>query len=572
MTTTNPARDRRYWPEGMPRHLDYPDATVGDLVEGMAVTFGDRAAIVDGEVVLTYRELYDRACAVARALHRDGVGPGDVVLVHQPNSAWFPVLYCGVQLAGATFSPVNPHTPVPGLLSQLEDTAPAVVLTHPSSLSTISTALARWGGTDPTPRLVVVPPTAAAPASPEAEATVAGSSATPVAEWVDEEGTGRPASAAGPDDVAHLLFTGGTTGFPKGVRSLQRNVVANLTQLVAWRAGHAISAHPAAGLDLTPFDMPETPGVVPGTGATILVGPLYHTHSLSTATFLLLAGVTLVVLGRFSPEGSLEAIETHRATYLTGSPTVWHALIGAAGAANRDLTSVCTVSSGAAPLDRTTLHRLTEVFPQAIVAEGYGLTEGTCVISSAPPLRGAPDMVGSVGLPLCDTEIEIRDPLGRVLPTGERGEIWVRGPQVADGYHHRPAETAAQFVDGWLGTGDIGWLDERGVLSIADRAKDMLLYKGYNVYPRELEDLLLTHPDVDRAAVVGRDHPEFGQEPVAFVVPQPGRELDADALMAWVGEQVVPYKKIRAVHVMSALPTSAAGKVLKTALREHLPQ
>lgn len=194
------------------------------------------------------------------------------------------------------------------------------------------------------------------------------------------------------------------------------------------------------------------------------------------------------------------------------------------------------------------------------------------MVTAAPLINGSEYRQSSVGLPIFDTEIQIRDQLDRktVLGENERGELWVHGPQVTDGYLGHPETTAEQFVDGWLDTGDIAYLDSDGYLFICDRAKDMLIYKGYNVYPRELEEILVSHPAISTAAVVGREVGSNGQEPVAFVVMIPGAEFDAEQIKAFVAEQVLPYKKIREVVEVELLPTSAAGKVLKTDLRSRL--
>lgn len=558
-----------YWPEGMPRHLDYSDATIADLVEGMAALYGDRAAVIDGGLTLTYAELYAEACAVARGLRREGVGPGEVVLLHLPNSAWFLVAYYGVLLSGATVSPVNPLTPVSGLVSQIGDTSARVALTHPASAAALLPAVEQLRADGADVSVVLVEPTDGAPAPVEESPA----SPVPVRSWaelLDREGSGRPDVSVDREEVAHIVYTGGTTGIPKGVRVLHRNVVANVSQMVAWRAGHHLEVEDGR-LELVPLPLTAVAGVVPGEGATVVVSPLFHAHALINASFLLATGTTLVIAGRFRSAGLLDLIERHGVTYITGSPTMWHALVREPTAGQRDLTSVRVVSSGAAPIDPVTLDELAVVFPKAMVTEGYGLTEGTCVVTAVPPFSTAPRVVGSVGVPLCDTEIEIRDGDGTSLPAGEHGEIWVRGPQVTDGYHNRPEETAGQFVDGWLATGDIAYVDEEGLVHIADRAKDMLIYKGYNVYPRELEDLLAGHPQVYRAAVVGRPHEAFGQEPVAFVVPVEGEHPSEDELADWVAERVLPYKKLRAVQIVECLPTSDAGKLLKTELRSQVP-
>lgn len=559
------------WPAGIPHELDPPEVTVADLLEGMAVRYGTRAAVVDGELVLTHDEVYAQACALARGLRARGVGVGDVVVLHLPNSAWFLVAYQGVLLAGATVSPVNPLTPVPGLVAQLRDTGARTVVSHPAHLPSLRQAVADLSAAgEPVDTVVVVPPSPVAPDIGSDDAIDAAGPGGPSREvaWADVLDPGpRPATALSPDDLAHLVYTGGTTGVPKGVRVLHRNVVANLAQMIAWRAAHAIGPDPASGLRLVPFAGAAEAGVVPGEGATAVVSPLFHTHALVNSLFLQLCGQTLVLAGRFRPEGLLDLVAAHGVTYITGSPAMWHALLTVPDLAERDLGSVRVVSSGSAPIDPVTLDGLAGAFPNAVVLEGYGLTEGTCVVTAMPALRGQPARPGTVGLPLPGTTIEIRDRQGRALRTGERGEIWIRGPQVADGYHGRPEESAEQFVDGWLATGDVGQLDGEGLLRISDRAKDMLIYKGYNVYPRELEDLLVAHPDIDQAAVVGRAHPAVGQEPVAYVVPATGATPDPAAIAAWVAEQVLPYKKLREVTVVGALPTSPAGKILKTELR-----
>ena len=526
--------------------LDYPAVTVGALPASMARLYGDRAAVVEGGRVLSYTELDARSAAVAAALRADGVADRDVVLIHLANAIEFVVAYYGSLRAGATVTLVNPLQPVPGLRNQIVETGAVAAFTQTAQRDKL-----RAAAVDTTLRTVVVVDDAGA-----LDAFVAGYTAAP------------PVAVTG-DDVAHLAYTGGTTGVSKGVRVLHRNVIANVTQMIAWRAGHAV----VADGDLVRLERRDgggTRGVEPGAGATVVVSPLYHAHALINMSFLLLCGATQVLAGRFDPARMLELIERHRATYITGSPAMWHALATHPDVATRDLSSVRVVSSGAAPIDRVTLDALVAAFPSGAVVEGYGLTEATCLVSSAPLTGGGEYRLGSVGLPTFDTEVEIRSDDGTVLGPDERGELWVRGPQVTDGYLGHAEITAAQYVDGWLDTGDIAYHDGDGYLFICDRAKDMLIYKGYNVYPRELEEILVTHPSISSAAVVGRDAGAVGQEPVAFVVAEPGADVDAAAVMAYVAERVLPYKKIRDVVVVDELPTSAAGKIQKVQLRQLL--
>jgi long-chain acyl-CoA synthetase len=249
-----------------------------------------------------------------------------------------------------------------------------------------------------------------------------------------------------------------------------------------------------------------------------------------------------------------------------GAPPIYVALLQHPDIDKRDLSSVLGISSGAAPLPVEVLEELKVRFPQAKVGEGYGLTEVTMGATSNPSWRSGDRKVGTVGVPVFDTEIKLVD-----------GEVCIRGPQVMRGYHKQPEATAEVLTDGWLRTGDIGAIDDDGYLTIVDRKKDMLIYKGYNVYPRELEELLFQHPAVANAAVVGKYDVAVGDLPVAFVVLRApgasglaGPDGDADAILAWVNERVTPYKKLRAIHVVEQIPVSAAGKVLRRELRERL--
>ncbi|WP_223166739.1 class I adenylate-forming enzyme family protein [Nonomuraea sp. SYSU D8015] len=551
-----------YWPAGMPATLDYPELTAGELLTTAARLYGDRTAVVDGPERLTFAQLHARAAAFAHAARDAGVRDGDAVLLHLPNSVWFLVGYYGALLAGASVTPANPLQPAPALRAQLLDTRAVLAVSHPAHVAAL-----RAAAPDSALRTIVVVP----PADHPPDGTPAG--AVTLAGFV----AGRPAAAPGtavtPDDVAHIAYTGGTTGDPKGVRVLHRNVVANVVQMTAWRAAHLLVAD-RGGARLRPIPGVLDAGVSPGNAVTVSVAPLFHAHALINVNFLLLCGTTVVLPGRFDPGLLLADVERHRATYVTGSPAMWHALLDSPELGARDLSSVRVVSSGAAPMDPATLEALAAAFPDAMVSEGYGLTEATCLVTAAPLLRGARRKPGSVGLPIFDTAVQVRSPGdgAAVLGPDEPGELWVRGPQVTAGYLNRPEATAEQFAGGWLRTGDIGHVDAEGFVFISGRTKDMLIYKGYNVYPRELEDILHGHRDVGAAAVVGRPVPDVGEEPVAFVVPRQGAVIDPEAVMAFVAERVPPYKKVRAVHVVDALPTSPAGKILKAELRARLAQ
>ncbi|MFC1443421.1 class I adenylate-forming enzyme family protein [Streptacidiphilus sp. N1-10] len=562
-------------PPGMPQSLDYPHCTVGDILAGTAPRHPDRVALRDGEESLTFAELYDQALRLAQGLREHGVSPGDTVAVHQPNSLRFTLCYFGVLLAGAVVSPLSPLLPAAPLAEQLAEVSAVAVITHPAVAHVLAEArilaeargLAGAGSQGSALRFAVeVPASHAAPGRPPG--TVQGN--IPLAELL----TARPAPATpvGPDDLAHLSFTGGTTGRSKAVRILHRHAVANALQMGCWRGASLPRLDRSGRMYLEQVAAAVGPGTVPiGRSVLLSVAPMFHAMGLITQLLCTANATTVVVSGRFDPARYLAEAERWQVTHLAGSPALFHALLAAPGVHKADLSSVRQVSSGAAPLDSETMARLRGLLPQAEISEGYGLTEATMGLTGHPPEQPAAAPIGSVGVPVFDTVIEIRDPVTRaVLPTGEVGEVWARGPQIADGYHHHPELTAEQFVDGWLRTGDLGRSDRDGWLYLVGRAKDMLIHKGYNVYPAPLEDLLHRHPAVAVAAVVGAPDPAAGEIPVAHVMLRtgyaPSPEL-ADELMAHVAAAVAPYQRVREIHFTAALPLSAAGKILKTELR-----
>ncbi|MEU2506606.1 AMP-binding protein [Streptomyces sp. NPDC007863] len=564
MTTT--------WPDGLPRTLDYPTGTIADLLAGSAHAYADRTALIDGEDRLTYAELYERALRVAQGLRDQGITPGDAVAVHLPNTIWFTVAYYGILFAGAAVVPVNPTQPPLALRRQLDDSGAVAVFTHPAVAKALSAAV----DGSPSVRLVcVTPTTAAAPGPAEAPATVA----FPVATVAFDElmkAEAAPATGVDGDAVAHLAFTGGTTGVPKAVRVLHRNLVTNVLQVACWRSAAVPAADDRGRIVLRHVPAARTPHHIPLAAATGLsVAPLFHGMGMVSQSVFAAAGITVKVFGRFDPVRYLDAIEELGVHAITGSPALCHALLSVPGVRERDLSSVRVVSSGSAPINPAVVAELSEIFPNAVVSDGYGLTEATMGVAISPLDSAMPRPSGSTGLVLFDTEVEIREPDG-VTPAarGERGEVWVRGPQVTDGYHGHPELTAEQYVDGWLRTGDLGTLDADGWLSLVGRAKDMLIYKGYNVYPGPLENILREHPAVAQASVVGRPHPEHGEIPVAFVSLKEeaaGREPAsmAEDLMAYVAERVAPYQRVRDVVIVDELPLSATGKILKTELRRR---
>jgi long-chain acyl-CoA synthetase len=555
------------WPPGLPRSLAYPDVPVGSILRAAARRWGDRPAFVDHDVPLTFTELAERAHAVAGWLADHGVGRGDVVAVHIPNCRQYPPLYYGILLAGATFSPTNPLLPAADLAAQLTDADATVLITWDQVLPFVRGALAA------TPvRTVIV--TGEAHTLDFAARLPLEDGDVDAADLLGGDATDRhlDADIEPAADLAHLAYTGGTTGVSKGVELPHRNVVINVLQSACWTSGSLPELDEAGDVTLRQMIGEEEYPTRLGQARIINLTPWFHAMgAIGYLNGLVMGGTTTVIHMRFDPVKYVEDAIRYDVTAIGGAPPVFVALLQVPGFADADWSRVRGVSSGAAPLPVTLIEKLQALLPNAVIGEGYGLTEVTMQATGNPSFRSGTRKPGTVGVPVFDTEISIR-PLGGgdALPPGERGEVCIRGPQVMRGYAHRPDATAESIdADGWFHSGDVGILDEDGYLAIVDRTKDMLLYKGYNVFPRELEEILFGVPGVAGAAVVGRPDEEAGELPVAYVVRKAdddGAALTAESVMAAVNDKVTPYKRLRDVVFIDAIPVSAAGKVLKREL------
>jgi long-chain acyl-CoA synthetase len=514
------------WPPHLGKKLDYPEVAVSAILAGSARRFGDRVAFRHHDEELTYAQLWSRACQFANGLVAQGVKPGDRVALRMPNCLPFPVAYYGLLMAGATFVPVNPLLPEPAVQAQVKD-SDAVLTVTPGDVAGICAGQ---------------PET-----QPEVEIDLY-------------------------RHLAHLAYTGGTTGVSKGVQLPHRNVVVNTLQFACWQTGSVPALDEQGGLvlDQSKADPEEYRGRI-GEGSAINLTPWFHAMgTIGGLNILVLSGFSTTLHDRFDPVAYLADAEKFQITYMGGAPALFAGLLACPDIHTRDLTPVIGIGSGAAPMPQEMTNALQRIMPNAVIVEGYGLTEVTMGATVSPSFVSGLRKVGTVGVPVFDTEIKVIPAEGGdPLPAGEPGEVCIRGPQVMLGYHNRPDETAATLVDGWLHTGDIGIIDEDGYLAIVDRKKDMLIYKGYNVYPRELEELLIAHPGVAMAAVVGRKDIEVGELPVAFVVPAKP-DTTAEQVLADINEQVVPYKRLREVILTDQIPISAAGKILKRELRDRL--
>ncbi|SEK52179.1 AMP-binding protein [Streptacidiphilus jiangxiensis] len=481
-----------------------------------------------------YATLRDHVAAFAARLRAAGIGPGDRVLLVAPSVPEFVAAYHGLLSVGAIAVTANTMATAPELEYIGADAGIGLVIAwHALSAGPASG------------------PASAAPAAAAAAAAVG------VPFWALRRELGGPAGPDAPgealpngpvtvdaDDTAAILYTSGTTGRPKGAMLTHGNLHACAS---IFERVHGLGPDDRAGTAL----------------------PLFHVFGQACLLATTLrVGASLSLLPRFDPREMLDLIRDHRLTTTAGVPTMWNALLHAAGDADpADFASLRLASSGGASLPGEVKRAFEKRFGCTIL-EGYGLTETTGSATVQVTDRGA--TVGSVGAALPGCEVAIRALDGGEVPTGGIGEVHVRGPVVMKGYWGRPEATAEVLRDGWLATGDLGRLDETGELFIVDRTKDLVIRGGYNVYPREVEEVLYTHPDVVEAAVVGVPDDHYGEEVAAAIALRPGATPDAAALRAWAKERLSAYKVPHLVAFVDALPKGATGKILKRAIDRSL--
>ncbi|GGQ62265.1 4-coumarate--CoA ligase family protein [Streptomyces asoensis] len=509
------------------------DLPIHDAVLGRAAEFGELPALVDGTdgTTLTYDQVDRFHRRVAAALAEAGVRKGDVLALHSPNTVAFPLAFYAATRAGATVTTVHPLATAEEFAKQLGDCGARWIVTVSPLLQAARRAAEIAGGVEE----IFVCDTAAghrslidmlASAAPEPQVPI-----DPV------------------QDVAALPYSSGTTGVPKGVMLTHRQIATNLVQLRS-----AMSAGPGERI--------------------LAVLPFFHIYGLTALMNApLRQGATVVVLPRFDLETFLAAIQEHRITGLYVAPPIVLALAKHPAVARYDLSSLRYVVSAAAPLDADLAAACAERLDLPPVGQAYGMTElspGTHIVP-LDAMRDAP--AGTVGKLVAGTQMRIvsLDDPGKDLGVDETGEILIRGPQVMKGYLGRPDATADMIdPDGWLHTGDVGRVDADGWLFVVDRVKELIKYKGFQVAPAELEALLLTHPGIADAAVIGVYNDEGNEVPHAYVVRQPTAPgLSEGEIAMYVAERVAPYKRVRHVTFIDAVPRAASGKILRRQLRER---
>ncbi|WP_030264234.1 long-chain-fatty-acid--CoA ligase [Streptomyces sp. NRRL B-24484] len=486
---------------------------LASLLVTAARDHGERTAVRQDTTALTYTRLEDASARLAALLHADGVRPGDRVALVLPNVALFPVAYYAVLRTGAVAVPMNPLLKAREMAFVLRDSGARTVLTAPPYAYEVAEAAADAG----VGSLVV-----------EATAfdTLIGS--IPPLHGVAERAA---------DDTAVILYTSGTTGTPKGAELTHHNLLSNALTCVETL------------FELGPDD--------------VLFGglPLFHAFGQTCAmNAAVAAGAALTLLPRFDPRQALEILRRDGVTVFLGVPTMYTALLNTAAPEGHDRPQLRLAVSGGAALPVEVLHTFERTFG-TVVLEGYGLSETAPVASFNHP--GRPRRPGSIGLPVRGVEIRLvtadRTPAG----PGEVGEIAIRGENVMKGYWNRPDATAEAFQDGWFHSGDLARVDEDGYFHIVDRKKDLIIRGGYNVYPREVEEVLYEHPAVAEAAVVGVPHEHHGEEIAAVIVLREGAHTTADLIREHVRRRVAAYKYPRIVTFTEQLPKGATGKILK---------
>ena len=534
----------KFYDEGVPPRIDYPEISLCQMLETVVEQYPNQVAIIFRGREITYQELGQRITHLASAFLLLGMKRGERMAVMLPNCPQYVTAYYAVLENGGIVVNVNPMYVERELEFQLKDAGVESILALRDAyprLQAVSEAvgLKRIILTDlqdtPLTMAAEVPKQEKGPHIFEYTDLLAQGSRLP---WEPIE--------VKADEVAVLQYTGGTTGFSKGAVLTHRNLVTNVIQCVSWNRE-----------------------AEKGKERMLAVIPFYHVYGMTVAmNEAIYLAAAIILLPRFNVDETLEVIHRYQPTRFPGVPTMYIALMNHPRLPEYSLASIKVCSSGSAPMPVEALRRFEELTGGKI-SEGYGLTEASPVTHSNPFLGKR--KVGSIGLPRPDTDAKIVDlETGEnELPPGEKGELCIRGPQVMKGYWNRPEETQKTLRDGWLYTGDIARMDEEGYFYIVDRKKDMIICGGYNVYPREIEEVLYQHPKIQETCVVGVPDPYRGETAKALVVLREGEETSPEEIMEFCRQNMARYKVPTIVEFRKELPKSHVGKVLRKVLREE---
>ncbi len=508
------------------------------VLEDSARQSPDKTAVIAGSVQLTFQQMNQAANRIASGLASKGIGPGDKVAMSVPNLPFFPMVYYGILKTGATVVPLNVLFKKEEITYHLNDSQAVAYFCFQGTPALPMGEMGKAGfeGAEGCAHFWMI----TADGKPLADGTPT------LGELMASGADSFETACTQPTDTAVILYTSGTTGQPKGAELTHHSILLNAMMSKDIMVGRRDDIH-------------------------LVCLPLFHSFGqvcqMNQAMF---AGATQVYLPRFEAQAAWDLLVGENVTVFCGVPTMYWALLHQTSASDDDLKKVASTlricCSGGAPMPVEIMKDFEKAFDVPIL-EGYGLSETSPVATFSR--TDMPRKPGSVGVPIWGVEVKIFDAEDKEVGVGESGEIAIRGHNVMKGYYRRPDATANAIRDSWFRTGDVGKLDEDGYLYIVDRVKDMIIRGGFNVYPRELEEVLLEHPGVSLAAVIGVPDMEHGEEVKAFVVPKDGHVLDPEAVIAWTRERMAAYKYPRFVEVRSQLPMTATGKILKTQLRQE---
>jgi long-chain acyl-CoA synthetase len=539
---------KHYEPNVKP-HLRYPNITLPQMLEQTAEKHPNNTALIYFGNRITYAQLLDHVNRFAAGLQSLGVQKGDRVALMMPNCPQFVISYFGAMQAGAVVVATSPMYTPREAEHQWRDSGAETVIVDRRLLPVVKAVREKL----PLKNVIVTgirdyyPTHFAALQKSLRHASRITHHASRIYRW--DELIRNPKSEIrnrlAPSDLACLQYTGGTTGTSKGAMLTQANMVINTHQAVHWLMRGQESRE-----------------------SFVAALPLFHIYAMTVVMLAsVLSGSTMIILPRFELKAALNIVRKYRPTLFHGVPTMYVAFNNAPNVEGYGFHSLKCCMSGGAPLPVEVQQKF-EALTGGKLVEGYGLTE-TSPVTHTNPLFGT-RKVGSIGVPIPDTDAKIVDlETGtRDLPIGEIGEVVIRGPQVMKGYWNKPEETANALRDGWLYTGDIGKMDEDGFFYIVDRKKDMIIAGGFNVYPREVEEVLFEHPKIKEAAVIGVPDAYRGETVKAFVVPQDGATVTPEEITAFCRERLAAYKVPRLIEFRESLPKTGVGKYLRRALRE----
>ena len=539
----------KYYDPQVPPHLTYPRIPLYSLLDETAAKYPASPCTNFFGKRLTYREIKELSDRLAASLRRMGVPKGDRVVLLLPNSPQFIIAYYGLLKAGAVIVPLNPLSAERELEFYLTDSEAEVAITIPLFLSKVASLV----GKTPLKHIVCSRLSDFLPfplslvqgfREQRLARAVRGAALVDFKELLKQEL--RPdwsPERVQPEEMAVLIYSGGTTGIAKGIMLSHFNFVANAHQIIAW-------------------------GNLTNEQGLLAVLPLFHGFGMSvTMNSALLAGGEITLLPRFNAKQVAKTIQKRKPSFFIGVPTMFVQLSNLPEIHRYDFSSLRGIFVGAAPLTKAIKDDFEKKTGGRMI-EGYGLTEAVTAIM-ANPYKGT-HKVGSIGIPFSDVDMKIVSlDDGRTLPPGELGEISLRSPTVMLGYYKNSEETQKTIVDGWLHTGDIGYVDGDGYFYITDRKKELIIVGGFNVFPREIDELIYQHPKVKEGITVGIPDPRKGERIKIYVVLKTGETATQEEFIAYFKERLTPYKVPSEVEFRTELPKSMIGKILRRALREE---